>query len=132
MFGRQSCMRLSCLCMPCEQKSWELLFWTMFWRIFVWSTALEVRHSVSPWDGGQVFLWSRKIKIKSPFRGNLEQICLQSLTKYWGLLNLGFLNYEESPLHAASLWATPNDSHGLGRHEERVWTWSSCCLLWHE
>lgn len=63
-------------------RLWQVLFWTVFPTIFVQSTALEVRHSVSPWVRGKVCLFW-KTKKMSPFREMSEQFFLWSIIKAW-------------------------------------------------
>lgn len=95
-------MDLARLYMSCEQRHWLVFFFFvldhLFKGVFI-TLSLEDRESIFLWSRGQVCVLPSVVKILSPSKVNVEQIFLQSTMKSWSFLSLGFLSYNENPLH---------------------------------
>lgn len=100
MTFRNNSLQIFQLCQHiCEQRHLTaILFHTRFSRIFVQKNTLKYKDNVSLCNGQQVSLFFGVIKIMSPSRANIRQVCLLPIIKYLGYLSSVFFSCDTNLL----------------------------------
>lgn len=125
VFGRSFYMGLFYYCMSSEHKHRPHFFWTIFLQDVCRANNLGRETCLPSEQRASLYTVYSILKIRSPYRARVRQICLQSCLKDWGPSALTQPPSTYS-IHLGCWGLSPWDSERWGKP---VQTWNSCYLL---